>query len=554
MLSKILIQNYILIDNLELNFSNKLNVITGETGSGKSILIGAIDVAFGAKISKDCIKTGSDRAYIELTLFSNKSINTLLDENGIENFGNELIISREITVSASRSRVNGTLVNQDFIKLLRDKFIDVHTQHQTYSFIQPKFHINLLDSYIKSTCKDLFNEYSALYENYLELNKQLENAKNSNNLTESQIDFLKFQINEIKEADIKNIDEDEELKKEFLILENAEKLKELAGATAWSINNDDNSILNSLSQIKMNLSKAVRIDNKLEAIEIEFINSMETLKEVSYKLDNYAQSLNNDTERLNIIQERLFNLDKLKRKYGEGLSEKPLENVLNTLDNLIKEYSEIERSTNNIEELEVKINDIHKHLVNLSSQISEKRKIYGEKLSNLIIKKLEKLELPKVQFKINITPVDLNKYGMDNVEFLISTNVSEPLKPLAKVASGGEISRVMLALKTIFAEHDNIDTVIFDEIDTGISGKTSQKVAEEISELAKYRQIILITHQAIIASKADKHIYVKKSQSDITEVNIYILNNSGKIKAIAELAGGEITDESIEFAQTLVKN
>ena len=178
--------------------------------------------------------------------------------------------------------------------------------------------------------------------------------------------------------------------------------------------------------------------------------------------------------------------------------------------------------------------------------------MYSEVLSSLIVEKLEKLELPKVQFKIDIQETELNKFGIDNVEFLISTNVSEPLRPLAKVASGGEISRVMLALKTIFAQHDDIDTVIFDEIDTGISGKTSQRVAEEIAELSNYRQIIMITHQAIIASKADKHIYVKKVQGDSTQVGIYELSESDKLKAIAELASGEITDQSLEFAKTLM--
>lgn len=547
MLNKILVQNYILIDKLELEFSNKLNIITGETGSGKSILIGAIDVVFGAKTTKECIKTGCDRAYIELSLFLNQPINELLEENGIENYGNELIISREITNSGSRSRVNGTLVNQDFIKVLRDKFIDIHSQHQIYSFMQPKYHINLLDSYAKATCANLFEEYSSLYSDYVELKQKLDNAKNANTLSENQIEFLKFQIDEIESANIQSIDEDVKLENELAVLDNAEKLKELTGSVAWTISNDDDSILNALSQLKMNLSKASRMDSNLEDSEAELINATEILKDLASSLRDYSQSLDNDTERLNEIQERLFNLDKLKRKYGSSL-----ENVLNTLEKLQEEYSSIENYESNIEELEQKLSSITSKLTKLAKEISEKRKMYSEVLSSLIVEKLEKLELPKVQFKIEVKETTLNKYGMDDVEFLISTNVSEPLKPLAKVASGGEISRVMLALKTIFAQHDDIDTVIFDEIDTGISGKTSQKVAEEISELSENCQIIMITHQAIIASKADKHIYVKKVQGDSTQVGIYILNESDKLKALAELASGEVTDKSIEFAKTLV--
>lgn len=552
MLKKILVQNYILIENLELEFSNKLNIITGETGSGKSILIGAIDTVFGAKTSKDCIRTGCDKAYIELSLFLNQPINELLSEYGIENFGNELIISREITQSGSRSRVNGTLVNLDFIKVLRDRFLDIHSQHQTYSFMQPKYHIQLLDSYAKATCSELFKKYSTLYEEYTTAKQKLEEAKNTNNLTENQIEFLKFQIDEIEAANIKEIDEDEQLENELVVLENAEKLKELTGSVAWTLNNDDESILNTLSQLKMNLSKASRMDSGLEDSESELINIIESIKDLSSSLRDYSQSLDNDTARLNEIQERLFNLDKLKRKYGSGSAEKPLENVLNTFEELQNEYSAIINFESNIEELEMKVDNLHSKLKKLAEEISSKRKMYSEVLSSLIVEKLEKLELPKVQFKIDIQNTELNKFGIDNVEFLISTNVSEPLRPLAKVASGGEISRVMLALKTIFAQHDDIDTVIFDEIDTGISGKTSQKVSEEISELANYRQIIMITHQAIIASKADKHIYVKKVQGDSTQVGIYELNESDKLKAIAELASGEITDESLEFAKTLV--
>lgn len=552
MLKKILVQNYILIEKLELDFSNKLNIITGETGSGKSILIGAIDTVFGAKTSKDCIRTGCDRAYIELSLFLNQPINELLTANGIENFGNELIISREITQSGSRSRVNGTLVNLDFIKILRDKFLDIHSQHQTYSFMQPKYHIQLLDSYAKATCQDLFKEYTTLFDEYTIAKQELEKTKNANNLTENQIEFLKFQIDEIENANIKEIDEDEQLENELVVLENAEKLKELTGSVAWTLNNDDESILNTLSQLKMNLSKASRMDSGLEDSESELINIIESIKDLSSSLRDYSQSLDNDTEHLNEIQERLFNLDKLKRKYGSGTAEKPLENVLNTLEQLQNEYSAIINYENNIEELQIKVDNLHTKLLKLAKEISAKRKMYSEVLSSLIVEKLEKLELPKVQFNIDIQETELNKFGIDKVEFLISTNISEPLRPLAKVASGGEISRVMLALKTIFAQHDDIDTVIFDEIDTGISGKTSQRVAEEISELSNYRQIIMITHQAIIASKADKHIYVKKVQSDSTQVGIYALNDSDKLKAIAELASGEITDQSLEFAKTLI--
>ena len=366
-------------------------------------------------------------------------------------------------------------------------------------------------------------------------------------MTESQIDFLKFQIDEIESASIETVNEDEELQKESSILENAEKLKELTGSTSWSLSGDDNSILSALSTIKMNLSKAVQLDNSLNELEEQFIEANELLHDVSSSLRDYSQNMDNDTERLNEIQERLFLLDKLKRKYGGTL-----EDVLNTYDKLKEEYSHIENSSYEIEKVEQKINQSEYDLKKLAKTISEKRKNYAEVLSALIVDVLTKLELPKCRFEIAVNEIPLCENGIDDVEFMISTNVSEPLRPLEKVASGGEISRVMLALKSIFAQNDDIDTVIFDEIDTGISGKTSQAVAEEIANLAKYRQIIMITHQAILAAKANRHFYVKKTQGDSTSVRIYTLSEEDRLNALAELASGEITDESLNLAKTLI--
>ena len=306
--------------------------------------------------------------------------------------------------------------------------------------------------------------------------------------------------------------------------------------------------MDALFQMKMSISKAVGLDNSLEETESQLISAIETLKDLSSSLRDYSTSLENDTERINTIQERLFLIEKLKRKYGGTI-----EKVIETGERLRKELDGIEFSTQNIEALETEIEKTQKELLAKAKEISDDRKVHASKLSKQIVEKLEKLELPKVQFEIGFEETELGANGIDKVEFLISTNISEGLKPLAKVASGGEISRVMLAIKTIFAQTDNIDTVIFDEIDTGISGKTSQSVADEVKELAKYMQIIMITHQAIIASKSDKHIYVRKTQDEKTSVNISILNEEEKLNAIAELASGEVTDESLKLAELLIK-
>lgn len=549
MIKQILIKDYVLIDELLVNFDKGLNVITGETGAGKSIIINAIDLVFAPRVSKEVIKSGKEKASIELVLTYDKNdLNQLFEENGIDNFGDEIVISKEITQNAVRSRVNGSLVNQDFIKVLKDKFLDIHSQHQTYAFMQPKFHINLLDSYAKDSYGVQLDEYKALFSYYQGLCNELEKAKSLSNATENQIEFLKFQINEIEAAQITDINEYDNLKNELSILENAEKLKELTGTSYWAMNGDDASILGALGQIKMNISKAAQMDGNLSSIEENLINVIDMISEVSSSLRNYSQNLDNDTERLNTNQERIFLLDKLKRKYGATLEE-----VVNQYENLKNEYEQIEYSTLNVEEIEEKIQSVLIQLGSKADVISQQRKDYAEILSSLLIEKLEQLELPRVRFEIAVEDSELNNNGKDKVEFLISTNVSEDLRPLAKVASGGEISRVMLAIKTIFAQNDDIDTVIFDEIDTGISGKTSQSVADEIVELSKYHQIILITHQAIIASKAEKHFYVTKSQEDEqTQVGVYTLEGENKVKALAELAGGEINDQSLEFARSLV--
>ena len=549
MLKSITISDYILIDKWTVDFHEGLNVITGETGAGKSILISAIDNVLGGKCTKDVIKTGSEKAVLELTLSTeNQNVFNILKENDIEAEGNEFVISREISQTSSKYRIDGLLVNQNLIKEIRNCILDIHSQHQSYTFLQKKYHIKLLDSYAKTTCAELLEEYSNKYKEYTDLKTKLTALKNKSDMTEAQIDFLKFQIDEIEGVNIEDLEEDINLNKELAVLENAEKLKELTGGAYWALSNDDNSIIAGLSQIKMNLSKAVQLDESLKDAEGCLIEANEILRDLSSTLRDYSQNMDNDTERLNQIQERLFTLDKIKRKYGGSLEE-----VMNTYEQLSAEYSVIENSTEEIEKTEQEIIQTEYDLRKLAKSLSEKRKNYAEVLSSLMVDVLVKLELPKCRFEIAVNETELSENGIDDVEFMISTNISEPLRPLEKVASGGELSRVMLALKSLFAQNDDIDTVIFDEIDTGISGKTSQAVADEISELGKFRQIIMITHQAILAAKADRHFYVKKTQADNTQVNIYKLSDTDRLNALAELASGEITNESLNFAKTLIQ-
>ena len=254
----------------------------------------------------------------------------MFEENGIDNLGSEIIISKEITQNSVRSRINGTLVNQELLKSLRTLFVDIHSQHQTYTFLQPQYHINLLDSYDREDYGALLDEYKTKYIEYQTLLTALETAKSSANATESQIDFLKFQINEIEEASIQSVTEEDELNQELEVLENAEKLKELTGSSYWAINGDDGSILEALAKIKVDISKAAGFDSSLEEVNQQFVDAVENLKDLSSTLREYSQNLDNDTERLNEIQERLFIFDKLKRKYGGTL-----ESVLQNYESLL---------------------------------------------------------------------------------------------------------------------------------------------------------------------------------------------------------------------------
>ena len=548
MIKTLRIKDFIIIDELELEFGRGFNVITGETGAGKSIMINAIDLAFGARASKELIKTGKTRASIELTLALKEPLpKNIIDGYGIEDFGCELVLSREITESGSRSRVNGALVTQDLIKTLREMLIDIHSQHMTYTYIQPKHHIKLLDSYGDEAHKTALSQYKDLYSQYTQVVKKLEELKNKSQLDEQQVEFLKFQIDEIESAQIEDLEEDKKLEEELNVLANAEKLKEQTYSSYWALYGEDGCILDALGKVKTNISKAAENDPSLNDYESEIINVQETLRDLSSNLRSYAEAMELDEQRMDEVAQRIEVLEKIKRKYGSTL-----EQVMETYEKFTREYNSIEFSQDEIDNLENKKTELLSKMKSATEILTDSRKQLAQHLGQVMTAQLEKLDMPKVRFEISIAPCDYCADGCDSVEFLISTNISEAPKPLAKIASGGEISRVMLAIKTIFAKADNINTIIFDEIDTGISGNACQAVAQTISELAKSHQIISITHQPIIAAKSDRHFYVAKTQDGQTAVKVYTLNEENKIKAIAMLAAGEITDDSIKFAKQLI--
>ena len=542
MIKSVLIKNFILIDELFLEFENGFNVLTGETGAGKSIILKAIDTALGARVSKDVILDKSKSALVELTFSHSKK-----DLKNLSKFDlcEETVISREIGLNSQKCRLNGALVNLDTLKELREYLVDIHSQNQSYTYVMPKYHIELLDAYCASVDTDFLNSYEHyknVYSKLCEISKKLSSLKENNSKNLQEIDFLKFQLNEIDSAEIYE-NEEEELNSELEVLSNVQTLKELTYGVYYSLGDDDG-INNALSKLNASLSNAVSYDKKLEEVQGSFIEAYENLKYCCDYLREYSQNLEDNPQRLNEINERLSLILKLKRKYGD---------IFEAREKFAAQLSEIEGDFSSVDELEAMQVELSREANELSCKISNVRKKCATDLSKLIVEQLRKLELSKAEFEIRVKEKAPDSKGADDVEFFITTNVSSPLAPLAKVASGGEISRVMLAIKTVFANVDMVSSIIFDEIDTGISGKASNAVAQAISELSNNIQVFAITHQPIIAARANAHFVVSKSQNEKTKVCVKKLQNeSERLEAIASLASGEVNSISVSFAKELL--
>ena len=547
MITSIYIKDFIIFDEVKLQPENGLNVLTGETGSGKSIIINSIDIVFGGKTNSSLIRTGTKKAFIEVEVSLNNDFDkTIFDENGIEIYDDMLVISREITKSSSRSRINGVLVTQDFMKKIRPLFLDIHSQNQTYKYMAQNCHINLLDEFGGSEHKKYVKEYMDLYKKWLFLKNEAERLKKEYEDREKRKEFVKYQINEIESANIKSITEDIELEKELEILINAEKINQLAQSSYDSIENEENGILRKLGYSISEIEKIVSLDSSVNEIKKELEEASEIIRDASISIRRYYENIEDNPERIIEIQSRIEILDNLKRKYGHTL-----ENVKISLEDCKLELQKTEITNEKSIEFQKQADILKEELILKAEKLSEQRKLFAQKLSECVIEKLQKLEMPKARFSVSCEKVNIGEYGQDRIEFLVSTNISQPMTAMSKTASGGEISRIMLALKSIFAEKDETDTIIFDEIDTGISGKASKAVAEELSNLANHHQVIIITHQGVIAAKASKYFYVEKIQEQKTTVSVKTLEGEEKFKALSSMVFGKITDESIESVKLL---
>ena len=538
MISTLHIKNIGIIEDLTVDLNTGFNVLTGETGAGKTLIIDSLNLACGGRFSKEIVRRGENFCLVELNIYLPQN------ENSID--GN-IIISREIFLNGRNTcKINGRLVTVNELKEFMSKIIDIHGQNDNQTIMSKQEHINYLDNFIG---KDLLNEkyeYQKLYNRYNEIKKELKENYGDEKEKQRKLDLLKYQLNEIEQANLKENEEDE-LNNERKKIMNSEK------------------IYTCLTEVDSNLSESVidginlsiRALEKIEDIDDEYKNKLTDLKNIYYDVQELTRDISDlnsdvsfDESKRNEIGERLDCIYDLKRKYGNSISE-------------IIEYKEqIEKDIYTIENLEEHNNKLKKELEDLTIKMSEKcsvlnkmRSKYSKVLNEKINKELKDLEMKNASFCVDIKydeSGNFNQNGLDDIEFLIATNVGDEAKPLIKIASGGEISRIMLAIKTVLADTDEVPILIFDEIDTGISGKAAKSVGEKIKIISQKHQVLCITHQANIAAKGDSNYFIsKKVENEKTYTNIKLLNEAEVIEEIARISSGDITKNALEHAREM---
>lgn len=558
------IKNIAIIENLTVNLENGLNVLTGETGAGKSILIDSLSAVLGNRVSKELIRTGTQKAFVE-ALFK---IDKTQAEETCAKFGipleddGTLILQREINQNGKNlCHANNRLITVTTLKSIGEKLIDIHGQNDNQSLLKSNKHIELLDNFGQEHMQALKLEYLKKLNEFKQLEKEMEKLNADPAYRQRRIDILNFQIKEIEEANLKP-NEDEELQNTRLVLANSQKIKS-AFSNAYSLlyQSFDNSP-SAYDKVNNAISEFISISH----IDSQYQDLFNRIEGLSFEIQDISETINNsmdiekDAESLLVLtDERLDTISTLKRKYGNSIDE-----ILSFLDNAKHELLELESSEEKAQSLNEKYALLNKKLLSLAKSLNYQRKTQAQILEKNISQQLNDLEIKNANFKVDVSfkenhDINLNKYtqrGLCDVEFLISTNLGEPLKPLAKIASGGEMSRIMLAIKTILADIDETPTLIFDEVDSGISGKAAIKVGKKLSFLAKTHQVICITHLAQIASLAHNHFLIQKTQDENKTITSVIkLNDEKRISEIARLTTGDSSSKiSIKHAEEMLKN
>lgn len=554
MLVHIYIKNIALIDEITIDFKEFLNILTGETGAGKSILIGSINFALGERSSREIIRTGEENALVELLFFiENDDVINAIKNQGIEiEEDRYVLITRAINQSGrSVCRINGQTVTTGMLRQISSKLIDVHGQHEHQSLLDVGKHIELLDLFCKEELYDLKNTLEMKYKEYKNIEKQINSLIGDEKEIERKIDLLQYQIDEISSAKFE-IGEEEELNNQLNKLSNSERLingMEELYTLLYGNEYENHSASLFLGEAIKVLGNLADIDEELGALYENAENIQVLLDDMAGDIRRYKEKIHHDPYELKTVEDRLDLLYDLKRKYGNSIEE-----ILAYKEKIEEELNYIINSEESLKDLKNKHETLEDEIKNICRKISSIRKEKAKNIEEKIESLLDELEMKEAKFSVMFSQKDnFNENGWDNVEFLISTNPGEDLKALAKIASGGEMSRIMLALKCVLADLDEIGTLIFDEIDTGISGATAQKVAEKLGYISRKRQVICITHLAQIAAMGDNNYKIEKTVDENKAISsIKALNEDEVIHELARLISGvQVTDITLKNAEEM---
>jgi len=537
MITTLHIKNIGIIDDLSIDLNNGLNVLTGETGAGKTLIIDSLGIISGGRFSKEMIRKGETNSFVEICMYEPEN------ENSIEE---NIIVSREINSNGrNMCKINGRMVTVNELKNFMSKFIEIHGQNDNQSLLDNKFHLKYLDGFIGEKLLKYKQEYKENYTRYIEIKQELKANYGDEKERERKLDLLKYQFNEIEEADLKE-KEEEELEEKRKIMLNSEKISN-------SLNEADEAIgessIDSINLAIRAMEKIEGIDTKYEAITSNLKNIYYDLQELSRDISNEKEDIYFDEQERNEVEERLDLIYSLKRKYGNNILE-----ILNYKEEIEKEIQHIENLDDYNRKLKKELKQIKEKMTKLAINIHNLRKEYAKVLGININKILEDLEMKnaKINIHVDYKEEEFFENGKDEIEFYITTNLGEDEKQLSKIASGGEMSRIMLAIKKVLADTDKMPVLIFDEIDTGISGKAANAVAEKLNSISKNHQVLCISHLPSIAASADYNYFIsKKVLNDRTNTNIKLLNEEETIKEIARISSGEINEATIQYATQL---
>ena len=537
MITTLHIKNIGIIDDLSIDLNNGLNVLTGETGAGKTLIIDSLGIISGGRFSREMIRKGETNSFVEICMYEPEN------ENSID--GN-IIVSREINSNGrNMCKINGRMVTVNELKNFMSKFIEIHGQNDNQSLLDNKFHLKYLDGFIGEELLKYKQEYKEKYARYIEIKQELKANYGDEKERERKLDLLKYQFNEIEEADLKE-KEEEELEEKRKIMLNSEKISN-------SLNEADEAIgessIDSINLAIRAMEKIEGIDTKYEAITSNLKNIYYDLQELSRDISNEKEDIYFDEQERNEVEERLDLIYSLKRKYGNNILE-----ILNYKEEIEKEIQHIENLDEYNQKLKKELKQIKEQMTKLAINIHKLREEYAKVLGININKILEDLEMKnaKINIHVDYKEEEFFENGKDEVEFYITTNLGEDEKQLSKIASGGEMSRIMLVIKKVLADTDKMPVLIFDEIDTGISGKAANAVAEKLNSISKNHQVLCISHLPSIAASADYNYFIsKRVLNDRTNTNIKLLNEEETIKEIARISSGEINEATIQYATQL---